>query len=230
MKAVAETNIGKKRNINQDFYVSDPANGIFIVADGLGGYALGEVASEFAAKNLHRRMIGLSRSEFANRIEEIVHEVNDALVRCAAQKHGGVEMGTTILALMFFGDVFGVVSVGDTELFGYSDGVLESISRSHSLASELKLSQDEARTFNKAHIVTSALGKGFLESIDSSIRPIQHSRYLLCTDGLTRKAFADQIAQVLKETEFEQSANQLVDLALEVDSSDNITVVVVDPQ
>lgn len=217
MRVVKGTDIGKGRRINQDFHISDERNRIFIVADGIGGYANGEVASSYASERLHRRMKALRFENFEKDVRQIIYQVNGELVEYCNNSFGGVRMGTTALAVKVFDEATGYVSVGDTNVYGIRDGIIEQINKSHSFPGK------ELR-----RVISSALGPDCLEQIDSGIIGDYYDFLILCTDGLNKCVPLQRMLEIVRDNEFDNTAKALIAEALRIDGSDNITVIVID--
>lgn len=217
MRVVHGTDIGNSRLINQDYYISDEKNGIFIVADGIGGYANGEIASSYASERLHRRMKVLKYEDFEREIRQVIFQVNGELVEYCNNVFGGVRMGTTALAIKVFEEGIGYVSVGDTNVYGIRNRMIEQINHSHAFPGK------EMR-----RVISSALGPDCLERIDSGMIHHDYDYLVLCTDGLNKYLSENQIVDVIETRPFEKVAEVLIREALSTDGGDNITVIVVD--
>lgn len=217
MRVVHGTDIGNGRKINQDYYISDVKNGIYIVADGIGGYANGEIASSYASERLHRRMKALRYDDFDREIRQIIYQVNGELVEYCNHSFGGVRMGTTALALKVFEEGIGFVSVGDTNVYGIRGNSIEQINRSHAFpGSEMR------------RVISSALGPDCLEQIDSGMIAEDYDYLVMCTDGLNKFVSDSAIVRIVRSQPFEKVAQALIREALSTDGGDNITVIVLD--
>ncbi len=216
MRVVKGTDIGSGRRINQDYLISDERNGIFIVADGIGGYANGEIASAYASERLHRRMKALRLENFEKDVRQIIYQVNGELVEYCNNSFGGVRMGTTALAVKVFDGAIGYVSVGDTNVYGIKGGIIEQINKSHSFPGK------EMR-----RVISSALGPDCLEQIDSGFIG-EYDILVMCTDGLSKCVTPQKLLDIVRNNEFENTAKALIAEALRIDGSDNITVMVID--
>ncbi len=216
MKVASLTNIGG-RKINQDYYLCDKKNGVYITADGIGGYLNGEVASAYASEKLHKKLKNLRFEDFNHNIRQIIYQVNGELVEFSNKSFGGVMMGTTILGVKVFEQGAAYVSVGDTNLYGLTKDTVVQINTPHVFP------DDELR-----RVISSALGPDCLEKIDSGHIREDFDYLLLCTDGLNKFVTVREVLDIVNESDFVDVPHQLVDTALKAGSNDNITLVLLD--
>jgi serine/threonine protein phosphatase PrpC len=233
--AGAATDVGQVRSVNQDNTLI--GEGVFAVADGMGGHRGGEVASAVAVDTLRHHF----RDRTPRSLVEAVREANQAIVE---RSQGDPElrgMGTTLCALAWSrtdsGDeVLTIVNVGDSRAYLLKTGEseLRQISEDHSLVQQLvrqgQLSPDAAAVHPQRNILTRALGIDREVKPDAFVTmPVTGDRYLLCSDGLFNEVDEGRIAQVLRQAGDPRKAAQvLVHLANEGGGRDNISVVVVD--
>jgi PPM family protein phosphatase len=233
--AGAATDVGQVRNVNQDNTLI--GEGVFAVADGMGGHRGGEVASAVAVDTLRHHF----RDRTPRSLIEAVREANHAIVE---RSQGDPElrgMGTTLCALAWSrsdaGDeVLTIVNVGDSRAYilRADESELRQISEDHSLVQQLvrqgQLSPDAAAVHPQRNILTRALGIDREVKPDAFVTmPVTGDRYLLCSDGLFNEVDEGRIAQVLRQTgDPRKAAQMLVHLANEGGGRDNISVVVVD--
>lgn len=230
------SHVGQVRQVNQDtLFVGD---GLFVVADGMGGHAGGEIASRLAVETMQAELGG---DQATPRVLDLVTAVQAANDRVWAESEQDPElagMGTTVVAIGIVeegGEVrVAIVNVGDSRAYRLSGGDLDQISDDHSLVGELfregRLTADEARAHPQKNIVTRAVGIDRYVVVDEfQILPRTGDRYLLCSDGLTDELTEDDIASVLRTIEDpEAAAEDLVRRANEAGGRDNTTVIVVD--
>lgn len=230
------TDTGRVRPSNEDFLLA--VDGLFVVADGMGGHRAGEVASHLAVEELRTRIAETDGPHTTEDLVEAVQEANTVLVSKAGDDPDLRGMGTTLcaLALVHDGDQdrLGVVNVGDSRLYLLKDGELEQITDDHSLVATLerqgRLTQAEAAVHPQRNILTRALGIDERVMVDSwEIVPIVGDRYLLCSDGLFNEVDDSRIAATLRRlADPGEAARELVRLANESGGRDNITCIVVD--
>lgn len=227
------SHVGCRRKINEDGYLV--GDGVFLVADGMGGHDAGEVASAVALETM-------SPLRDAPRIDP--EQVAD-LVALAQERVRGIDTGpggrgagTTLTGAVVVhpDDVpyWLFMNVGDSRTYLMSGGVLDQISVDHSEVQELvdagMLTPVEARAHPRRNVVTRALGADSTPEPDFRYVPVvQGDRVLVCSDGLTVELPDERVSQVLLEhPDPQQAAHRLVAEALEAGGRDNITVVVVD--
>jgi protein phosphatase len=237
LRAGASTDTGQVRANNQDaILVAEP---VFAVADGMGGHAAGEIASQVAIESLQDD----DASNLAA-LEAAVRRANRAVWERASDDPELRGMGTTlcVVALAPAGpDAEGtsderilVANVGDSRVYQFHDGDITQITDDHSLVEDLvregRLSHEEARSHPQRNILTRVLGNEPDVEVDAwEIVPQRGDRYLLCSDGLFNEVEDERIASVLRRlTDPEDAAHELVALANQHGGRDNVSVVVVD--
>jgi protein phosphatase len=223
------THIGKVRKRNEDCYGFNPGLGVWLVADGLGGHADGDVASRTAVEAIIASVHDGASLESAL---EIGHQAVLSAVKAGL---GKADMGTTAVALKLDGDDYDVAWVGDSRAYLWNGETLTQISRDHSMMQDLMdigmLSEKEARTYPVKGVLTRTLG------VDPSA-PVkvdhvtghmqQQDLILLCSDGLTGQITDEGIARILAGPGSNQEKiNVLIKTALENGGSDNITTILV---
>jgi len=233
----AATHVGQVRQVNQDHVLDLVDDGLFAVADGMGGHRGGEVASEVAIDAL--------KASFTERttdaLVDAVKSANRAIVSRAKDDPDLRGMGTTMCALakvqLDDGDeCLTVVNVGDSRAYLLKAGEqdLWQVSEDHSLVATLvrqgQLTPEEAAVHPQRNILTRALGIDQEVLPDSfALLPVKGDRYLLCSDGLFNEVEEPTIAQIMRDlTDPTAAAEELVRLANEGGGRDNISVVIVD--
>ena len=231
------TDPGRHRTDNEDHAFA--GDGLFVVADGMGGHQAGEVASEMAVNRLNERL----PSETTSTLDDLVGAIgaaNEEIYEASVSHADQAGMGTTVTAIAVVsdphdGEVLAVANVGDSRGYMVRHGRLRQITHDHSFVQELvaegAISSDEARTHPRRNIVTRALGIESSVRVDSWTMPIvRGDRFVLCSDGLVDEVPDDRILELLNEHPDDPTvaAQALVDAANEAGGRDNITVVVVD--
>lgn len=233
------SHVGQVRQVNQDsLFVG---TGLFVVADGMGGHAGGEIASRIAVETMEAELEDASQPRPPRRVLDLVTAVQAANDRVWAESEHDPElagMGTTVVAIGIVEEAgearVAIVNVGDSRAYRLSDGNLDQISDDHSLVGELyregRLTADEARAHPQKNIVTRAVGIDRYVDVDEfQVLPRTGDRYLLCSDGLTDEVTEAEIATVLRTIdEPAAAAEDLVRRANEAGGRDNITLIVVD--
>ena len=230
LRVGASTDVGLVRTRNEDTYlVEDP---LFIVADGMGGHRGGDVASKLTVETVQEARpasdeSGGSLVEAVRRANRVVHE------RAAGDRdlHG---MGTTITALQAREGTGRIAHVGDSRAYLLRNGTLQQLTQDHTLVQQMveegKLSPEEAERHPARHIMTRALGVDEDVAVDELTLDLHAGdRLLLCSDGLTGMLTPDDIQELLvRESDPQKAADELVALAVERGGEDNVTVVLVD--
>jgi protein phosphatase len=228
------THAGKVRQNNEDALLVGEGEDetLFVVADGIGGFEAGEVASSLAVAVLK----DLQPDES---FKEAIGEANRRIVAAGRGDEKLSGMGTTVVAIRFGGrqgePVAEVAHVGDSRAYLMRGGDMKPITEDHSLVAELvrsgDLTRDQAAEHPQKNLITRALGADEEVDVDTAILPIEGGdRILLCSDGLSDMVSEAGISEILAESpdDPERAARVLLSAALDAGGNDNITVVVVD--
>jgi protein phosphatase len=213
---------------------------LFLVADGMGGAAAGEVASEMAATSIHRYLVdtwrtdnAVSERRFVSRLRESV-ELANLQIHNYAREHSEVRgMGTTATVAGVWGTNLYAAQIGDSRAYLVRGGEARQLTRDQSLTQRLvdvgELTEEEAETSERRNIILQALGPDTLIKVDLSVQPLQRNDVLIiCSDGLSNLVRRDDIAKaVAEEPDVAAVCRRLVALANERGGPDNITVVAV---
>ena len=225
----SRTDIGCLRDHNEDSLVVTPP--LFAVADGMGGHAAGEVASEIAVRVLSELAPEHPDGEALGRA---IEEANRAVIQAAREGRGRQGMGTTMTAAMLEGERLVIAQVGDSRAYLLHQGKLQQLTRDHSLMADMieagQLTPEEARTHPQRSVITHALGSdAHLHPDIYEINVETGDRLLICSDGLSGMIFDDQIENTLRRVQDPQRcASQLVNEAIAAGGHDNVTVIVAD--
>ena len=225
----SRTDIGCLRDHNEDSLVVTPP--LFAVADGMGGHAAGEVASEIAVRVLSELAPEHPDGEALGRA---IEEANRAVIQAAREGRGRQGMGTTMTAAMLEGERLVIAQVGDSRAYLLHQGKLQQLPRDHSLMADMieagQLTPEEARTHPQRSVITRALGSdAHLHPDIYEINVETGDRLLICSDGLSGMIFDDQIENTLRRVQDPQRcASQLVNEAIAAGGHDNVTVIVAD--
>lgn len=225
----SRTDIGCLRDHNEDSLVVTPP--LFAVADGMGGHAAGEVASEIAVRVLSELAPEHPDGEALGRA---IEEANRAVIQAAREGRGRQGMGTTMTAAMLEGERLVIAQVGDSRAYLLHQGKLQQLTRDHSLMADMieagQLTPEEARTHPQRSMITRALGSdAHLHPDIYEINVETGDRLLICSDGLSGMIFDDQIENILRRVQDPQRcASQLVNEAIAAGGHDNVTVIVAD--
>lgn len=241
-----KTHAGQVRPLNEDAVGADPDSGLFILADGLGGYNAGEIASTMAVSTLLAELpseLDGARASPAAAFDpqQILRDrliaMNSTIFRAALNSSAFEGMATTIVVAWLLGDRLWVAHTGDSRLYRMRGGQLEQLTRDHSFSQELldagMVTEEEARLLPAKNLVTRALGAS--AEVEPEVRdyPLQAGDLvLMCSDGLTEMiSFAEIGAQLSAcKGDVQDGARRLVDMANEAGGRDNVSVVVVGVQ
>ncbi len=225
----SRTDVGLVREHNEDSLTASPP--LFAVADGMGGHAAGEVASEIAIQTLQDYAPQTADSDDLARA---VVEANRAVIRAANEGLGRRGMGTTMTAAVLDESRLVIAQVGDSRAYLLHQGSLQAITRDHSLMAELidsgRITAEQAKTHPQRSVITRALGSDPSTLPDIyEVSVEEGDRLLLCTDGLSGMVDDSLLESTLAQTRNPQKcADALVDEALAAGGYDNVTAVVVD--
>ncbi len=237
MRCALVSDTGMERSNNEDSAVADLELGLFIVADGMGGHAAGEVASRIAVDTTLASMRARSRPARARDEAELllqaVHDANAAVVREASERgtHG---MGTTLSAVCLRKRAAVIVNVGDSRVYLVSRKGLSQLTVDHTLVAQMVehgvLTREAARTHADKHVLTMAVGTlGLLEPQILYAKIPAGGRLLLCSDGLHDLLPEDEIESLAKLPDIDEAAHALVARANTRGGFDNVTVLLVEP-
>lgn len=235
MKVFSATDIGRKRQVNQDFiFTSEGAVGnlpnLLVVADGMGGHNAGDFASRYGVSVLVESVRKDRNFNPVKILRNAIEAANREVLSQARMDPSMAGMGTTMVACTVVGGYAYVANVGDSRLY-VSSTELTQITQDHSLIAEMvrlgELTPEEGRNHPDKNIITRAVGTAEEVRIDFfDIKLESGNRILMCSDGLTNMVDDERIFEILKGKEAETSAQELVDEANNNGGKDNIAVIV----
>ena len=239
MKTFSITDIGLRRNMNQDaMFTSEIPVGnlpnLFLVADGMGGHNAGEYASSHAVKTIVAVAKESGEREIPLILRDAIMQANRALIEKAKEDASMKGMGTTIVAAVIAEGRLFAANVGDSRLYIVNQEIRQ-ITRDHSLVQEMvrlgELDQEEAREHPDKNIITRAVGAVPEIEIDFFEAGLRDSdEILMCSDGLTNMIEDEDIRRIMKsQRDIAEQAEKLVETANANGGRDNITVVVIEP-
>jgi len=245
IRCVGATDTGRVREHNEDTIGTDPDVGLVVLADGMGGYKSGEVASGIAVRTLLGLIkeavelqdltvtdpeTGLSRPGIL--LRDAIHRANKIIYQTARTQPNCEGMGTTVVAGLFFDDKLTIAHVGDSRMYRLRDSRLEQVTQDHSLMQELVsrgfYTPEEAARAAAKNFVTRALGVEPTVEVEVTEIPVaKDDLFLLCSDGLSDMVEDDDIQLTISTfgANLETLAKQLVLLSNENGGRDNISVV-----
>lgn len=231
---VGASDTGVVRSVNQDSYYIEPQGRFYIVADGMGGHAGGQEASQIATQTIQAYLEEYwdSDSPSDELLEEALYQANRKILEDQYQHPERADMGTTVVVVLFRqGNWY--THIGDSRLYRLRNTQLEQISEDHTwVARALKMgdiSPEQVKTHPWRHVLFQCLGRRDLHQVEVLPLDIQQGdRLMMCSDGLTEEIPDEQIATMLNlEHPLEKIAMDLIEAAKTAGGSDNITVVLV---
>jgi protein phosphatase len=227
----ARSDAGRVREINEDACLDQSETGRWAVADGMGGHAVGDLASRLVIDALSRLApplaIKASIAEARARLQTANRQLRDEATRRLVQR-----IGSTVVVLLACERFCGYLWAGDSRLYLVREGQLRQLTRDHSQVEKLKslgvLTEEEARHHPAQHMITRAVGAtDILELDDDAIEVADGDVFLLCSDGLSNELSDAEILAVLTSVTCERASDELVELAIAHGARDNVTAVVV---
>ena len=232
--AAAVSDRGRKRPSNEDAYGFSIEAGVYLVCDGMGGAAAGEVASTTAVDEILRLLTQRKEEKetpLPDAAQSAICEANETIFTRAQRNHRLSGMGTTLVALATHEQRVWVLNVGDSRCYRLRDGKLERLTHDHSLVDEQvrlgQLTPAQAETSPMRNVITRAVGTQDEVAADLiEFVAMPGDLYLLASDGLMREVNDEQIAGMLRAAgDLEETLAQLIGAANEAGGHDNITCV-----
>lgn len=229
----SRTHVGRVRSGNEDALIAD--QGVFVVADGMGGHAAGEIASGIVVEAFEE-LVGrddIHPEEVRERLEVANRRIRAAVVEDAARAGMGTTAAGVVQVRTGGTSHWAVVNIGDSRVYRVIGTSLRRVTVDHSEVQELQdaglITAAEARTHPLRNVVTRSLGGHDLPKVDLWVLPpAAGERFLVCSDGLTNELTDDEIAEVLSGDDDPQAiADELVERALDRGGRDNISVIVI---
>lgn len=240
IKAIGKTDVGQVRSINQDTFLINEKDQLFVVADGMGGHAGGEIASKMCVQlvndYLETHVSGLSPSDpnysltILNHMRNAINYASAKIYEHALEEPSLRGMGTTATSFKLIHNLGYWAHVGDSRLYLLRSGFLYQITDDHSLVNEQiragVLSEEDAETHHLRNVITRSVGYQEEEDVDAKTLEVRPGDYLiLCSDGLHGKVSREEIAAIIAKRRL-NAASDLIDLANRRGGDDNITVIV----
>jgi serine/threonine protein phosphatase PrpC len=247
LKAYGLTHVGRQRQHNEDAFLVEDEAMLFLVADGMGGHAAGEIASRIAVDSISEFILHTKEDDgtwphaydehfrrSTNRLMAALRMANTRVLEAMRKDARLRGMGTTVVACMAEGDTVSVAHVGDSRAYLIRDGQLSRITNDHSWVFEQvqagMLTEAEAEKHPLRNVITRALGGALQVTPDASeIEARPGDVFLLCSDGLTGMVPESEIQRIVTSTngDLEKACQALIDAANERGGLDNVTAVLV---
>jgi len=245
-RCAARTDVGMKREHNEDSFLVNEDLGLYVVCDGMGGHAGGETASRLAVQTIERELLSarlraddpfagdapLENTPLAGALREAVEGACAAVFRTSRANPELAGMGTTCISLLLKGSHALIGHVGDSRAYLVRDGGVHQLSEDHSLVNEQVraglLTEEEARHSRLKNIITRSVG--FEEDVLVDVIGLETKagdQFLLCSDGLSNLMMNEEIRDVILQSDLETVPEKLIRLANERGGDDNITVIAV---
>lgn len=235
--AAARTDVGKIRELNEDNYFSSEKERFFLVADGMGGHAAGEIASDIAARVVSGFFLDHTSTETPSEetLVDAIQAANRLIFEEASSSDERKGMGTTIVTSYFYDGSAVIGHVGDSRAYLVRNGLIECLTEDHSWVNIQvrmgNITKEQAVYHPLKNIITKALGIQEDVEVDLTKMTVKHGDYLvLCSDGLTGMVDDDTIREIILDDEtfpsLEDKVEGLVQEALDNGGEDNVTVVI----
>lgn len=226
------TNTGRRRHVNEDAFLQLDDIGLWLIADGMGGHARGDVASRFVVEAFDGLPRPRSMDELSRAVKSRLAKANRR-IRSEALRAGSDQiMGTTVVAFLAYKREWQCLWAGDSRAYLLRDGRLTQISHDHNVAQEMvdrgELRQDQLAMHPMSNRITRAVGtqdRLRLDEYHSLLR--DGDTVLLCSDGLNKEVDEQELVTILESYDCKEASRELVDLTLERGARDNVTVAVI---
>lgn len=240
MKLFSITDVGKRREINEDYiYTSKEPVGnlpnLFMVADGMGGHNAGDYASKHAVEKVVEVIEGYTQeTDPENILQKAIDDANTYINKMARSDNSLKGMGTTLVAVTVDENYVTVANVGDSRMYIINDFITQ-ITKDHSFVEEMvdmgEIDREAARTHPDKNIITRAIGVKEYVLVDFfDVTITEKEKFLLCTDGLTNMLKDSEIHRIISESaDIEEAGKRLIEAANANGGRDNIAVVLVEP-
>ena len=240
MKGFARTDIGKARDMNQDYYYIPSSENdlqIYILADGMGGYNGGEIASKLAVQTVRDYIennfdkIEHTKEEILNMIKKSMENANSVVYEESKKDDNLQGMGTTLDVCFIYNNKIYIGHVGDSRVYLIRKEIARKITKDHSYVQQLvedkKITREEAEHHPKKNMLLKALGCTSYVEPDIRARNIEKDDiFLMCSDGLTNMVEESKMYEVVEQYK-EKAPEILVNLANDAGGDDNITVITI---
>ena len=230
LRYAARSDRGLVRGNNEDSVYAGAR--LLALADGMGGHAAGEVASQLMIAALAHLDDDEPGDDLLGKLDRAVHSGNAAIADQVEEEPELDGMGTTLTAILFAGKKLGLAHIGDSRAYLFRDDALNQITRDdtfvQSLVDEGRITAEQAHTHPQRSLIMRALTGNEIDPTLTMREARAGDRYLLCSDGLSDVVSDETIANTLREGNTDESADRLIELALRSGGPDNVTVVVAD--
>lgn len=246
-RCAAQTDVGMKREHNEDSFLVNEDLGLYVVCDGMGGHAGGETASRLAVQTIERELLSarlrpddpfagnapLADTPLAGALREAIEGASAAVFHKGRENPELAGMGTTCIALLLHGALGLLGHVGDSRAYFLREGQIHQLSEDHSLVNEQVraglLSADEAKRSRLKNIITRSVGYEEDVLVDLvGLETARGDRFLLCSDGLSNLIDNDELRDALLKYSIEDVPGVLIQRANERGGDDNVTLIAIE--
>lgn len=225
------THVGRVRQHNEDSIFASDTNGVWMVADGMGGHINGQLASSTVVEQAMTLGKPVSAPDLLSRFRDRIHRANDQLA-AKSNGHEHAIMGTTVAAVLAFGKYFACVWAGDSRVYLIRAKTISQLSRDHTEVQELLdqgvIQPEEAKTWPRRNVITRAVGVGDdpgLDVVQGELLP--GDAFVICSDGLTGHVEDHEILETVLSAAPQEACDALIQLAQDRGGKDNVSVIVV---
>lgn len=229
----AITDVGKARKHNEDSVLDRGEIGLWVVADGMGGHAKGDVASQMIVESMKKVHEGVKLESYIDDIEERILDVNQKLVAKARESEKKITIGSTVAIMLAYEKYCVYMWAGDSRLYRLRDKELRQMTTDHSqvevYVEQGLISREEAAVHPHGNMITRAVGAAEVLFLDMDIQEMKSGdRYLLCSDGLTKHTNDYEFEEMLQDGSPEETCKAMIQQTLDRGAGDNVTAIVID--
>ncbi len=231
-KSYAISDVGCVREANEDAYLENNDNCFWVVADGMGGHEIGDVASSKIVERLGLIAPEASLSDYVDSVDDALIQVNKQLLEHSEKELQNQTMGSTVVSMFIKNHVGISMWVGDSRLYRLRNRQLQQLTRDHSQVEEMLrlglISPEDAKTHPNRNVITRAVGVEQNLYVDINVFSVQvGDTFLLCSDGLYNSVSSNDLKEKLMHKDPEICATQLMKQSLENNADDNVSLIVV---
>ncbi len=228
--SVAATHPGLVRRVNEDRHCERTADGLWVVADGMGGHAFGDWAANAVVQALDSVAVPPDFDAAVQAVADGIHSANRRI--WAEAQRRGQQMGSTVVVLLVQGDRFAALWVGDSRAYLLRDAMLVPLTRDHSQVQEMVdrglIAPEEAANHPRGHVLARAIGVGARIAVDVVADIVEAGdRFLLCSDGLSGQVPDAGLATIMAAPGQSVAIEALIARALAAGAPDNVTAILV---
>jgi serine/threonine protein phosphatase PrpC len=227
--SAASTDVGKSHQENEDSFLNDPARGLWIVADGMGGHSAGKIASEAVVATLERVELP---DDIDGRVELITQALQaaNAEMRKLSESHADYAgLGSTVTAIVVAGSDAAILWAGDTRVYRKRGDGLEQLTKDHSERQEMVERGDVLSILRPTNVITRAVGGADTLRL-SEIRQVVQTgdRFLICSDGAYEDIPPGDLVELLNQPDCQAACDEIIERVLQGRAKDNATALIVD--